>query len=153
MKLFIVAAMLVATIVWLESRSIMYFAFGKNTNNRRFRKRAPSAQLQGTAILSDYDAALLENMNISPKEGSHVEGVLWKISRNELRKVDRREKDYKRIQVQVKHGNSMVPAQVYIMKRFDNNPPSPKYVRLVRQGYKQQGLPMTQLEVPPPLQG
>ena len=151
--LFIATFILVVAVIWLETRSPLYFAYGANTNTRYFHERAPSAKIQSNAVLANYEAVMLEHMNVTPKEDSQVKGVLWTVSKKDLRELDKVEEDYDRIRVKVQNGKRTVWAEMYVMKRAEPKKPSSEYVAMVRQGYEENGLPTKQIEVPPPLQG
>jgi hypothetical protein len=60
---------------------MMYFAYGSNTKTPYFDHTPPSAKQQSTAVLPQYKAIMLQHINVAPKEGSEVKGVLWSPSK------------------------------------------------------------------------
>lgn len=74
-----------------------YFAYGSNMNLEQMQFRCPNATVVETVRLEDYRLAFcgMRQGNgvatILPKEGSHVDGVLWKITPECEKSLDRYE--------------------------------------------------------------
>ena len=63
-----------------------YFAYGSNMNLDQMEYRCPSAQVVGNVRLEDYRLTFCSHnpdrgvATILPEKGSHVDGVLWRIT-------------------------------------------------------------------------
>ena len=77
-----------------------YFAYGSNINPDRMRKRGVEFISRTFGILENYDLVFnkISNRNpkegyanICPKEGSVVEGAIYKVSEEDIVKLDRKE--------------------------------------------------------------
>ena len=66
----------------------LYFAYGSNMNLDQMEYRCPSAQVVGNVRLEDYRLTFCSHnpdrgvATILPETGSHVDGVLWKITQD-----------------------------------------------------------------------
>lgn len=75
----------------------LYFAYGSNMNLEQMDFRCPAAKAVGTVRLEDYRLAFCGKASgcgvatILPEEGSHVEGVLWEITPECEKSLDRYE--------------------------------------------------------------
>lgn len=63
-----------------------YFAYGSNMNLDQMEFRCPDAMVVGKVCLEDYRLAFRGRggggvATILPEEGSHVDGILWKITK------------------------------------------------------------------------
>lgn len=76
------------------SGTLLYFAYGSNMNLNQMAFRCPDAQVVDTIRLEGYRLAFRENgggagvATILPEEGSHVDGVLWRISERDEQHLD-----------------------------------------------------------------
>ena len=64
----------------------LYFAYGSNINLQQMAVRCPAAQVVEPAVLEGYELLFRGNgssfgvATIAPKEGSQVQGLLWKLT-------------------------------------------------------------------------
>lgn len=64
----------------------LYFAYGSNINLNQMAVRCPDAKVVEPAVLENYELLFRGNgssfgvATIAPKEGSQVQGILWKIT-------------------------------------------------------------------------
>ena len=101
--------------------TFLYFAYGSNMSERRLRKRVPSAKVIGTGVLNNHCLTFHKGSDdgsgkctIEPSESGKVYGVLFKINKDEKRKLDKAEgkvkdsckKGYKKITVKIEIWNS-----------------------------------------------
>jgi hypothetical protein len=138
--------------LWRDSKRSFYFGYGANTNTEYFLKRVPSASLCGRALLPEFEFRWNNYGNIVPKSGSQVEGVLWSILKTDFDTLDTIEENYFRRSERVFFHGRFVHAQIYFMNDVNKKlKPGEKerlkdYVDLVRQGYKENGLSLEQLD-------
>ena len=105
----------------------------------------------GPGVLHNFRFTFEKFSNIESHEHSQVVGVLYEMPRSNLARLDRSEafhRNYTRIIVEVHHDHKIYHAQTYIMEA-DANPgdmPTAKYLKLVRQGYKQHNLSQAQID-------
>ncbi|MBQ8756280.1 MAG: gamma-glutamylcyclotransferase, partial [Lentisphaeria bacterium] len=69
----------------------LYFAYGSNMNPARMAKRCPGAIDLGGAVLRNHRVAERLYADIDFVEGAETEGVLYVITEEHLRKLDRYE--------------------------------------------------------------
>jgi len=124
-----------------------YFAYGSNMNREQMKERCPDSVLIGKAVLSNYKIAFTifsKKRNcgcadIIPSDGDEVWGLLYKISPEDLKKLDREEghpKHYKRFQVFVtnEHGKDyFVETYEVAAKEGEFLKPSKHYLGLMRE--------------------
>ncbi|MCI8479216.1 MAG: gamma-glutamylcyclotransferase [Oscillospiraceae bacterium] len=131
----------------------MYFAYGSNINLDQMAYRCPDAQVVGPVILENY--ALLFRRGgfatIAPKEGEKVHGLLWSITPECERSLDKYEGhprfyDKQTVTVRDREGRSL-SVMAYIMDdRFrEPMPPTADYYNGILAGYRQNGLPVAAL--------
>jgi len=126
-----------------------YFAYGHNTEKRTMLQRIPEARLVGTAVLPKHRLVLREFADVV-KERKHqnqsdVLGVLWKMPKASLTKLDRIELFYARKLEWVSFQGKRVKAWVYFMNRRTKPNPTRKYVAALKRGYRENRIPQAQL--------
>ncbi len=124
----IVADLNVAPRAIFKNNELMrYFAFGSNMNPDRMRQRGVNYTSRVRAVLESYtlkfnkvskNNPVKAFANIVPKEDGIVEGILYEMPAEDIKKIDRAEgapKHYKRICVTVQlDDGSKVEADTYI---------------------------------------
>lgn len=70
-----------------------YFAYGSKMDEGQMVRRCPGAEAFGTAILPDYQFIINERgvATLRPEQGSRVPGLVWKLSMEHERELDRYE--------------------------------------------------------------
>lgn len=128
---------------------IYYFAYGMNTNLDHMAQRCPAAKLIGPAVLPGHRFRFAGHADIVPDESSHVDGVLWYITKECLEALDRLEgypTYYDCKEVLVKCGDEDYFAEVYYMTPGNlDGLPSERYYTLVMEGYRQNGVSTHQI--------
>jgi gamma-glutamylcyclotransferase (GGCT)/AIG2-like uncharacterized protein YtfP len=123
-----------------------YFAYGMNTNISEMSKRCPNAVSLGRCILPNFELRFRHHADIDLVPGSAMEGVLWEITPECERALDRLEGYpyyYNKIDVVLEDGSI---AMAYIMN--DKGPetaPGISYENCLIQGYEAHGLNVDEL--------
>ena len=132
----------------------LYFAYGSNINLNQMAVRCPDAKVVEPAVLENYELLFRGNgssfgvATIAPKEGSQVQGLLWKITPYCEMSLDIYE-GYPRlyekqaITLCTKSGKQ-VQAMVYVMtheKERLPTMPTRSYYTGIQEGFRQNGLP------------
>jgi len=133
-----------------DQNSVQYFAYGSNMLFSRLRSRAGSANKIGVGQLKDYRVVFNKQSadgsakaNLLHSSGDQTWGVLYRIARADLRKLDRAEKDYSRMSVSVigPNGKTM-DAITYVSNKIARvQQPLSCYKQLVISGAQENDLP------------
>jgi len=117
---------------------MLYFAYGSNLNPKRMAERAPSAQAAGIGILHGWRLVERLYADIEPATGECVFGILYRMTDQDLERLDRCEgvpKIYERMRVSVESARVEVSAYAYLMtvaaRGERNGAPYPKDYRLI----------------------
>ena len=132
----------------------LYFAYGSNINLGQMDLRCPDACVVGPVALENYELLFRRGgfATIAPKEGGKVHGLLWSLSPECERSLDRYEgypRFYDKRMVTVRDGlGRSLSAMVYIMDERFREPmlPTDSYYNGILEGYQQNGLPVTALK-------
>ncbi|MGB9813516.1 MAG: gamma-glutamylcyclotransferase family protein [Thermovenabulum sp.] len=126
----------------------IYLAYGSNMNIKQMARRCPTAKLIGPAILENYRLEF-RGMNgnavatITPEQGSIVPAVLWDLTPEDERALDRYEGYpflYHKQDVVAKYKDGYIKAFVYKMNPGREwGTPSREYYNTIKQGYKTAG--------------
>ena len=127
-----------------------YFAYGMNTNLDEMSRRCPGAVSLGPAWVDNYEFVFRTHADIEKTPGGICYGVLWDISKQDLRALDALEGFpyyYTRFRVRVNTGDSFVYALTYQMNDQSYvQEPGRGYLEMVREGYQQNGVPVDQID-------
>ncbi len=138
--------------------SVWYFAYGSNLNRAQMKSRVGQILEERPARLENYELVFNKKArggsatgNIRPAPGKAVHGVLYRISEQALRALDRFEgvpEHYRRIEVTtVDHEGNKIEAQTYIATKVENGlRPAPHYLQTVLQGAQEHNLPEEYIE-------
>ena len=137
----------------------LYFAYGSNINLSQMAYRCPDAKVVEPVVLDDYELLFRGNgggcgvATIAPKEGSQVHGLLWTITPRDERALDYYEgypRLYEKKSVTVKiQSGAEITVMAYVMTREKERLPTEPtvgYYEGIREGFQQNGLPVTALE-------
>ena len=126
-----------------------YFAYASNLSRAQMMQRCPDAKPKFSAVLPNYKLVFTgwyrefhgSTANIQPFRGAKVVGAVYEVSEKDMQKLDRFEdcpNTYNRVTVMVFNEDDVaVKAITYIKKRqADEGKPSPEYLAIIRQGYK-----------------
>ncbi len=95
-----------------------YFAYGSNMNADQMKYRCPGAEITGPATLPGYRLTERRHADIDKSPGDQVNGLLWRVTAADLRKLDIYEgypRYYERYFVDVEINGMKVSAIVYEM--------------------------------------
>ena len=127
----------------------LYFAYGSNMNTSQMNRRCPGAELIGMARLTGYRFIINHRgvATLIPESEAYVLGVLWEISQEHERYLDRYEgyghglydKCYRDTRLD---SGKDIPAMVYIDHRnAELGAPRDGYLESIIEGAEQHGLP------------
>lgn len=133
----------------------LYFAYGSNMNLDQMEFRCPAAETVQNVRLKDYRLTFCGGnpksgvATIVPEEGSHVDGVLWKITQDCEKSLDRYE-GYpylygKETVCVIGEDGRSYETMVYVMNApYKDCPATPSkfYLDGILQGCEQNGLPV-----------
>jgi len=128
----------------------LYFAYGSNMLSSRITKRVSSARATGRAVLYDWCVVFNKKSkdgsgkaNLFYKPGFVTWGGLYEINDNEISKLDKVEKGYRRRTVKVKMDNGeTVETETYISDILIDNPVAfDSYKQMVISGAIERNLP------------
>jgi gamma-glutamylcyclotransferase (GGCT)/AIG2-like uncharacterized protein YtfP len=130
-----------------------YFAYGSNLNKQQMRQRCPDAKAKFSAVLPHYKLIFIgwsrewksSTASIKPVRGERVSGGVYEISEKDLQRLDRYEDyptTYDKINILViQDDGTGVRAMTYFKRRqSDESKPSPEYLAVIRQGYRDWGI-------------
>jgi gamma-glutamylcyclotransferase (GGCT)/AIG2-like uncharacterized protein YtfP len=127
-----------------------YFAYGMNTNLDSMQNRCPTAVCLGAAWIDNYEFVFRTHADIQKNPGSICYGVLWDITRADLKSLDALEGYpyyYNRFRVRVNLGDHFVYALTYQMTdQTYIQEPGNSYLEMVREGYEQNSVPTGQID-------
>jgi len=126
----------------------LYFAFGHNTNVGQMKELDPPAKNLGKASADGYKLSMEQYCDIRPDRGSVIQGVLWSIAKDRETPINKYEQFYHKINITINHKGKKYKAFAYKMdsKHYDVKKPSKEYIDIIRQGYKENNIPLSQLE-------
>lgn len=133
----------------ISSKNIYYLSYGMLTNPHNM----PEAEFIGPAVVKNFKFEMLAYANVVPSPGDEVHGVLWLIDKKTLKRLDRIEgypTMYGRKSVPVYTDGAKFSAEIYIMTPetrdyLQDERPDREYVRSILDGYKQGGVPLSQI--------
>lgn len=129
----------------------LYVAYGSNINLEQMAYRCPNSTVAGTAMLQGYELQFRRHATIEPNEDSEVPILLWELDPHDERFLDRYEgfpKYYRKENITLEMDGETVEAMIYIMN--GDTPlevPTEQYYNTIEQGYKENGLDTSYLEV------
>lgn len=132
----------------------MYFAYGSNINLDQMAYRCPDAQVVGPVTLEGWELLFRGSgvATIGPKEGGTVYGLLWQLTPDCERSLDRYEGYphlYGKEPVTVRDAQGQeFTVMAYIMTERYRTPavPPTHYYQGIQEGYRQNGLPVAELK-------
>lgn len=126
-----------------------YFSYGMNTNLASMAVRCPSAKSLGAARLPHYAFEFKTYATVNPKMNAETHGVLWEITDECERSLDRLEGYpvyYGKINVWVEHEGNLIPCMTYLMyPEEEPNYPSSSYVDMLTEGYTSHKVSLDQI--------
>ena len=128
-----------------------YFAYGSNLNVPQMSVRCPNAEPVANAKLKDWGLVFRGVADVVPMDGKTVYGVIWKITDQCLRALDRYEGyptmyDRKVVDVQLEDGSTVKAITYYMVNDRSLYPPMGGYYECIVEGFEHFGLPLEQLK-------
>jgi gamma-glutamylcyclotransferase (GGCT)/AIG2-like uncharacterized protein YtfP len=128
---------------------MLYFAYGMNTNGYEMALRCPTAISLGSAFLLDAEFRFARHADIVACDNGVVDGVLWDITDNDLKSLDRLEGFpyyYDRAEFEVEYQGKTVQAVAYFMNPGNNDAePTTHYLEMLLEGYAEHGVSTYQI--------
>lgn len=132
----------------------LYFAYGSNINLEQMAHRCPDAQVAGPVKLEGWELLFRGSgvATIGPKEGAAVHGLLWQLTPDCERSLDRYEGYphlYVKEPVTVRDAQGQeLTVMAYVMTERYRTPavPPTSYYQGILEGYRQNGLPVAALK-------
>ena len=111
---------------------MIYFAYGANMERAAMRRRCAAAEPLGPAVLRGWRYVIAQGYgSVAPAAGSHVFGVLWRLTPRDLAALNAFESLdsglYRRVMLTVEIGGQRVRALVYVGQRRGRRRPMPGY--------------------------
>ncbi len=129
--------------------SNLYFAYGSNLCTARLRELAPSARVRGAAHAPGFalrldkrgvDGTAKANLHLAP--GGVVWGAVYALDPADWARLDARERDYARIEIEIVQGDQRGIAQTYRSDRLTEDAVAAAwYKRLIVEGARAHALP------------
>lgn len=127
-----------------------YIAYGSNLNLPQMAHRCPGATVAGTSEVRDYELLFRGVATIEPREDASVPVLLWKISPENEKALDRYEgwpHLYRKEMLEVELEGRDVSAMVYVMNDGRQAAmPSEYYYNVIAEGYRTAGMDEAVLE-------
>ncbi|MGI6150157.1 MAG: gamma-glutamylcyclotransferase family protein [Limnochordia bacterium] len=125
-----------------------YLAYGSNMCAEQMRYRCPQAAKIGVTYLKDWSLRLYGVATIEPNPGDKTPAVIWEISRDDEKSLDRFEgypECYTKQNFIVTVQGTRFSVMAYVMternkQRLRNTTPSEHYLEAIRRGYEENGL-------------
>ena len=133
-----------------KEKERLYIAYGSNLNLPQMEHRCPGALVVGTSEVKGYELLFRGVATIEPKEGASVPVLLWKISPENEKALDRYEgwpRLYRKEDLEVELEGKTVSAMVYVMNDGRQAAmPSDYYYNVIAEGYRTAGMDEAVLE-------
>ena len=112
----------------------LYFAYGSNINLEQMAHRCPDAQIVGPVTLENYELRFRGSgfATVTPKNGSVVHGLLWKLTPESERALDRYEgypRHYTKEQVSVRTADRDVIITGAELEKFFGKEATPRQMK------------------------
>ncbi len=125
-----------------------YFAYGTNLNQKQMLECCPNSKPRFTVTLHNYRLVFVGwsrrwrggIASIRQFRGGKVRGAVYEVSEEDLKRLDRYESgDYQRLNVRVNdEDGELIEAIAHIRTQpAEDTKPSPEYLSIIQQGYKE----------------
>jgi gamma-glutamylcyclotransferase len=129
---------------------VYYFAYASNLSKKRMQAHCPDSKPLFMAVLPNYKLVFTGwsrewrggKAAIKSFRGEKVRGALYEVSEADLKKLDRYEPGYTRLNVTVfDEDNEPHQAVTYVKSgQLEESSPSQEYGEIIRQGYRDWGI-------------
>jgi gamma-glutamylcyclotransferase len=132
-----------------DMSSNLYFAYGSNLSAARLRELAPSAVVRGAAHVTGFALRLdkrgvdgTAKANLHPAPGGVVWGAIYALDPADWARLDARERDYARFEIEIVQGDRHALAQTYRSDHLTQDAVAAAwYKRLIVDGARAHALP------------
>jgi hypothetical protein len=128
----------------------LYIAYGSNLNRPQMERRCPGASVAGISEVADYELLFRNVATIEPRKGAKVPVVLWQITPEDERALDRYEgwpRLYRKEMMELELEGKPVSAMVYVMNEGRKaDLPASYYYDVISEGYQTFGFDEKVLE-------
>ena len=126
----------------------LYFAYGHNTNEKLLEKLSPHAHILGRASVDGYKYVMRQYSDIIKDDNSTVQGILWSIPKDREGPINKYEEYYHRLHINVNYKGKQYKAFAFQIdkKHYDGKTPSKEYIETIKDGYKENNIPLSQLD-------
>ena len=126
----------------------LYLAYGSNLNLGQMARRCPGARPVESLIIEGYRLAFRGVADVAEDAAASVPCGVWELTRPDVAALDRYEGVsgglYRREWLNVEGLDS--PCLIYQMNRAGLSPPAAHYLGIIREGYRDFGLPEEYLD-------
>lgn len=137
---------------------MIYFAYGSNMDGQQMQSRTPGARVIGIGALQHYTLAFTRwsrswnsaTADILPEKGKQVYGVLFDLTPEDLKKMDKfadYPNSYVRHDLMVESDGERLPALTYLAVRQGVFLPSKAYIGKMIQGAESHKIPESYIAV------
>ena len=136
-----------------KSEKILYFAYALDLNKKQMKERAPEGRPRLTATLPNFKLVFYGwarqwrggTATIRASRGDKVAGGVYEVTDKDLRRLDTLEgypRESSRINVTVftEDGDALKAITYIKTGQAEETKPSPEYVAIVQQGYRDWGI-------------
>ncbi len=133
----------------LKPEKRLYLAYGSNMYADQMKRRCPNAVSLGRTYIRDWALRFHYYANIEPCAGGKTPAVIWEISADDEKTLDRYEgfpEHYKKVNLVADLDGAPVSVMAYVMtdwkKKGDSramSAPGEEYLGIIRQGYHENG--------------
>jgi len=125
---------------------VHYFAYASNLNKAQMLSRCPDSQPGFVAVLPNYKLVFAGwsrqwrggTASLKLSRGDRVRGAIYEVTEECLRRLDKYEVGYSRLNVTVfDEDNEPIPAVTYTkMGQLEETSPAKEYLAVIQQGYR-----------------
>ncbi len=129
-----------------QGDSVYYFAYASNLNKRQMLSRCSDSMPKFVATLPNYRLVFVGFSrkwhggvaSIKREPGGRVRGAIYEVSQECLKRLDRYEAGYTRLEVIVfDEDDQPIKAVTYSKSgQLEDSPPSPEYLAVIQQGLR-----------------
>lgn len=132
------------------SKKQLYIAYGSNINLEQMAFRCPHSRVMGTSEIKDFELEFRGVATIVPKKGATVPVLIWELDARDLPILNKYEgwpRLYRQEKMSFKMNGESYEGMAYLMNRGTISPPSQQYYDTILQGYRENGLDESYLEI------
>lgn len=124
----------------------LYFAYGSNLNIKQMQMRCPASTPVKRLTVHDWKLVFRGVADVTPRKGMKLEGALWEITDECEEALDLYEGVEGGMYRKQYFDYEDQEVLVYLMNERGVMPPGDFYVHVIREGYKDFGIPMDSLD-------